>query len=60
MKHLARSCKPAQAAKNGGEVLVSAAVDVKANPEDDDVHEALTKIQASREQKPEKKKVVTF
>ena len=60
VKHLARSCKPAQAAKNGGEVLVSAAVDVKANPEDDDVHEALTKIQASREQKPEKKKVVTF
>ncbi len=62
VKHLARNCKPAQAGKSGAEVLVSASSDLKANPEDDDVHEALKKIQNSRSQQPEKKKkkVVTF
>lgn len=67
VKHLARNCKPAQSAKNGNEVLVSASADPNANPEDDDVHEALKKIQTEREQKKEqksaekkKKKVVTF
>lgn len=66
VKHLARNCKPAQAAKNGNEILVSASVG--ANPEDDDVHEALKKIQdSSKKNKAEreaaekpKKKVVTF
>lgn len=66
VKHLARNCKPAQSAKNGNEILVSA--NISGNPEDDDVHEALKKIQdSSKKNKAEraasektKKKVVTF
>lgn len=69
VRHLARNCKPAQAANNGNEILVSASLSANANPDDDDVHEALKKIQEDRqakkeekavEQKTKKKKVVTF
>lgn len=48
IKHLARNCRPAQSATNGNEVIISASLTAGTNPEIDDVHEALQKIQHNR------------
>ena len=45
IKHLARNCRPAQSGNNGNEVIISATLTAGSNPEIDDVHEALQKIQ---------------
>jgi zinc finger CCHC domain-containing protein 9 len=68
-KHLARNCRPTDSAKNG-EVLISAASDPQTNPENDDVYEALQKIQQERQtfkqdthkqtSQAKAKKIVTF
>lgn len=69
IKHLARNCKPAESALNGNEVILSVATSAQVNPEADDVHEALQRIQTEKEVRKEKhekekerkkKKVVTF
>lgn len=74
VKHMARNCRPTQSAQNGNEIIISASMTAGANPEDDDVHEALRKMQESRQEhltekknadqnggnKKTKKKVVTF
>ena len=48
IKHLARNCRPTQSANNGNEVIISATMTAGTNPEIDDVHEALQKIQYNR------------
>jgi zinc finger CCHC domain-containing protein 9 len=45
IKHLARNCRPTQSANNGNEIIISASMTAGTNPEIDDVHEALQKIQ---------------
>lgn len=48
IKHLGRNCRPTQSASNGNEVIISASLTSGTNPEIDDVHEALQKIQHNR------------
>lgn len=48
IKHLARNCRPTQSAFNGNEVIITASMTAGTNPEIDDVHEALQKIQHNR------------
>ena len=48
IKHLARNCRPTQSATNGNEIIISASLTSGTNPEIDDVHEALQKIQHNR------------
>lgn len=48
IKHLARNCRPAQSSTNGNEIIISASLTSGTNPEIDDVHEALQKIQHNR------------
>lgn len=68
-KHLARNCRPADSAKNGNEIIITAATDSSVNPEADDVHDALQRIEHEKESKKamrqqqqnkKQKKVVTF
>lgn len=51
IKHLARNCRPTQSASNGNEVIITASLTAGTNPEIDDVHEALQKIQHYRTHK---------
>lgn len=69
VRHFARNCKPTQTSQNGNEVVISASLTAGANPEDDDVHEALRRMQEEGETRKaekkaapliKKKKVVTF
>ena len=48
IKHLARNCRPTQSATNGNEIIITASMTAGANPEIDDVSEALQKIQNHR------------
>lgn len=48
IKHLARNCRPTQSSANGNEVIITASLTSGTNPEIDDVHEALLKIQKHR------------
>ena len=48
IKHLARNCRPTQSAANGNEIIITASMTSGTNPEIDDVHEALQKIQHTR------------
>lgn len=51
IKHLARNCRPTQSASNGNEIIITASMTAGTNPEIDDVHEALQKIQHYRNHK---------
>lgn len=51
IKHLARNCRPTQSAANGNEIIITASLTSGTNPEIDDVHEALQKIQQYRNHK---------
>jgi zinc finger CCHC domain-containing protein 9 len=48
IKHLARNCRPTQSSTNGNEIIITASMTSGTNPEIDDVHEALQKIQHNR------------
>lgn len=48
VRHLARNCRPAEAAQNGDEIIISTFATPGENPENDNVHEALQKIQETR------------